>query len=100
METHAALEAGEADPHSEDVLLTPSKKRDFVPPEEPGETHRPRAPRKPNGQVCIRNIFRIYSESIRTNISKYNIAEIKRIWKLEHTGAKCAVHKGKKHSSE
>ena len=53
METHVALEAGEEDPHSDAVLSTPSKKRGFVPSEDQGETHRPRAPRKPNGQVCI-----------------------------------------------
>jgi len=99
METHAALEAGEPDPHDDDVVSTPSKKRTSV-PEQPGETHRPRAPKKPNGEVCIRNLFRIYFESIRTNISKYNIAEIKRIWKLDHTGVKCPFHKGKKNASK
>jgi len=76
METHAALEAGEEDPHSNSVVSTPSKRREFVPGDKPGETHRPRAPRKPNGE--------------------YNIAEIKRIWKLDHTGVKCPFHKGKK----
>jgi hypothetical protein len=64
METHAALEAGEEDPHSNSVVSTPSKRREFVPGDKPGETHRPRAPRKPNGEVyskSIRNPFRIYS---------------------------------------
>jgi len=44
----------------------------------------------------IRNPFEIHSESIQGNILKYNIAEIKRIWKLDHTGVKCPFHKGKK----
>ena len=48
----------------------------------------------------IRNPFEIHSESIQGNILKYNIAEIKRIWKLDHTGVKCPFHKGKKNSSK
>lgn len=32
--------------------------------------------------------------------SKYNVAEIKRIWKNDHTGVKCAFHKGKKDASK
>jgi hypothetical protein len=48
IETHATLEAGEVDPYSNNVLLTPSKKREFVPLEKLGETYRPHAPRKPN----------------------------------------------------
>jgi hypothetical protein len=98
METHNALKAGEDDPHARIVLRTPSKVG--IMPEEPIEQHRPRAPRRPNGQVCILNLFRIYSKCIRTNLSKYNVAEIKRMWKIDHTGAKCAFHKGKKHASE
>jgi hypothetical protein len=99
METHAALKAGELDLYGNDVVSTPSKKRTSM-PEQPGETHSPRAPKKPNGEVCIRNLFRIYFEFIRTNISKYNIAEIKRIWKLDHTGVKCPFYKGKKNASK
>jgi hypothetical protein len=70
METHAALEAGEADPHSNAVLSTPSKKRGSVPQEDPGETRRPRAPRKPNGQV---NLFWIYSKFIQSNFSSITL---------------------------
>jgi hypothetical protein len=63
METHAALKASELDLYSDNVVSTPSKKRISV-PEELGETYRPRAPKKPNGEVCIWNLFWIYSESI------------------------------------
>lgn len=64
METHAALEAGEEDPHADIIPSTPSKKAAAVVQEEQASPHRPRAPRKPNGQVSIPNLFQIYSKSI------------------------------------
>ena len=47
----------------------------------------------------------MYSESIPNPLLiysnlQYNIAEIKRMWKNDHTGIKCAFHKGKKNASQ